>query len=372
MKKIFIVINVDWFFLSHRLPIALAAKEQGYDVTIVSANTGCKDEIESYGLPFIHLPFERSGTNPIHELKCIYLLCKLYRKHKPDLIHHVSLKACLLGSLAAKLVGHKNVVNAISGLGYSFTDGRRGLAQRMTQIMISIAFKSKTFHFILQNHDDVDLITKLRLVPAPNILLIKGSGVNLNVYSYTELPQIGKLQFLFPARMLYDKGLNEFIEAANILKSKIADKAEFVLAGDCDLENLTSIKPNELQKMIDNDYIKWIGFQQNMIPIYQQSSVVVLPSYREGLPKSLIEACAIGRPIITTNVPGCRECVIDGFNGCFVEAKNIEGLASAILEFVENKHLMEQYSKNSRILAEKEFSIENVINKTLDLYGKFL
>ena len=371
MKKLFIVVNVDWFFLSHRLPIALAAKKQGYDVTIICANTGHKEEVESHGISFINVPFERSGTNPIHELKCIRLLYRLYRKHKPDIIHHVSLKACLLGSLAAKMAKQKNVINAISGLGYNFTGDRSGLIQRITRFMISVAFKSKTFCFVLQNQDDVDLIDRLKLVPSENIMLIKGSGVDLKEYLYTELPQIDKLQFLFPARMLYDKGLNEFIEAATILKPKIVNKTEFVLAGDCDLENLSAIKPDELQKKIDNTYIKWIGFQKNMVPIYQQSSVVVLPSYREGLPKSLIEACAIGRPIITTNVPGCRECVIDGYNGRLVEVKNVEALASTILEFVENKHPMAQFSQNSRLLAEKEFSIENVINKTIEIYHKF-
>jgi len=278
----------------------------------------------------------------------------------------------LLGSFAAKMIGHKCVVNAISGLGYSFVEGRNGLTQRVIRYMTSIALKSKYFHFILQNHDDVKLITQLRLVPSTNIVLIKGSGVDLKVYSYTKLPQTDKMQFLFPARMLYDKGLDEFIEAANVLKPKITDKAEFVLAGDCDLENLTSIKQDELKKKIDNDYLKWIGHQINMIPIYQQSSVVVLPSYREGLPKSLIEACAIGRPIITTDVPGCRECVIDGYNGRLIEVKNVEALVSAILEFVENKHPMEQYSQNSRLIAEKEFSIENVINKTIEVYNKYI
>jgi len=371
MKKLFIVVNVDWFFLSHRLPIALAAKEQGYDVTIVCANTGRKQEIENHGLSFIDVPFQRSGTNLFYELKCVFLLRKLYIKYKPDIIHHVTLKACLLGSLAAKMAKQKNVINAISGLGYNFTKNRRGLVQRVTRFLISVAFKSKTFYFILQNHDDVDLIDKLKLVPSANIILIKGSGVNLNEYTYTELPQTDKMHFLFPARMLYDKGLNEFIEAANILKSKVADKANFILAGDCDLENLSAIKPDELQKKVDSTYLKWIGFQKNMISVYQQSTVVVLPSYREGLPKSLIEACAIGRPIITTDVPGCRECVIDGYNGRLVEAKNANALASAILEFVENKHPMEQFSQNSRLLAEKEFSIESVIHKTVEIYHKF-
>jgi len=371
MKKLFIVVNVDSFFLSHRLPIALAAKEHGYDVAIVCANTGHKKEIERYGLSFFDIPFERSGTNPIYELKCVLLLYKLYRKHKPDIIHHVTLKTCLLGSLAAKMLGHKNVVNAISGLGYNFIEGRKGLVQWIIRKMIPFAFKSKTFHFILQNPDDVDLIAKMKLVPNENIMLIKGSGVDLSVYAYTKLPQTDKLQFLFPARMLYDKGLEEFIDAANMLKPKIANMAEFILAGDCDPDNLATIKPDELNKKIDNIYIKWIGFQKNMISIYQQSSVVVLPSYREGLPKSLIEACAIGRPIITTNVPGCRECVIDGYNGRLVEVKNTEALASKILDFVENKQLLEQYSQYSRLLAEKEFSIESVVNKTIALYDKF-
>ena len=370
MKKVFIVVNEDSFFLSHRLPIALAAKAQGYAVTVVSANTGYKEAIENYGLSFLDIPFKRSGTNWGHEFKCICLLFKLYRKHKPDVIHHVTLKACLLGSLAAKMLRHKNVINAISGLGYNFIEGRNGLPQRIIQRMIPIAFKSQTFYFILQNHDDVDFITKLRLVPSENIVLMKGSGIDLNMYLYTELPQMDKLRFLFPARMLFDKGLNEFIEAANMLKSKIADKAEFVLAGGCDLENLAAIKPEELRKKIDNNYIKWIGFQKNMIPVYKQSSVVVLPSYREGLPKSLIEACAIGRPIITTDAPGCRECVIDGYNGCLVKVKDVASLASAILGFVGNKYPIEQYSQNSRSLAEKEFSIEDVINKTMKLYHK--
>ena len=370
MKKLFIVVNVDSFFLSHRLPIALAAKEQGYNVSIICANTGCRKEIENYGLAFIEVPFERSGTNFFHELKCIRLLCKLYRKYKPDVIHHVTLKVCLLGSLAAKIVGYKNVVNAISGLGYNFIEGRNGLPQRIIRLMIPIAFKSKTFHFILQNHDDIDLITNMKLVPSKNIVLIKGSGVDLKEYSYSKLPQTGKLQFLFPARMLFDKGLSEFIEAANKVKPKIADKAEFILAGDCDLENLAAIKPDELQEKVDNDYIKWIGYQKNMLPVYKQSSVVVLPSYREGLPKSLIEACAIGRPIITTDVPGCRECVVDGYNGRLIEAKNARDLASAILEFVDNKHLLEYYSQNSRLIAEKDFSIEDVITKTITVYNR--
>ena len=370
MKKLFIVVNVDWFFLSHRLPIALAAKKQGYEVTIVSANTGLKEEIESHELSFIEVPFERSGTRFFHELKCIRLLRKLYQKHKPDVIHHVTLKACLLGSLAAKSVNHKNVVNAISGLGYNFIDDRKGLTQRVIQHLIPIAFKSKTFYFILQNHDDVDLISKMKLVPSENIVLIKGSGVDLNEYTYTMLPKTNRLQFLFPARMLYDKGLSELLEAANILRSEIAHKAEFILAGDCDPENLAAITPDDLQKKVDGDYIKWIGFQKDMLPIYKNSTIVVLPSYREGLPKSLIEACAVGRPIITTDVPGCRECVIDGYNGRLVKVKCVNALAFAILEFVEGKLPMEQYSLNSRCLAEKEFSIENVVNKTMEVYEK--
>jgi hypothetical protein len=161
MKKIFIVVNFDRFFLSHRLPVAFAALKSGYDVTIIARDTGQKSEIESYGLGFIDFPFERSGTNPFYEIKCIFSLSRLYKSNRPDIIHHVTLKAVLLGSVAANLAGCKKVVNAMSGLGYNFTDGRDGLKQKIIKQVMKWVFKGKDFHYIFQNPDDINQFLEL-------------------------------------------------------------------------------------------------------------------------------------------------------------------------------------------------------------------
>ena len=371
-RKIFYVANVDWFFISHRLPLALHALEQDYEVYLLSLDTGRRQELEAKGIHFINIPFKRSGSNPFHELKCIFLLYRYYNRYKPEIIHHITLKASLLGSLAGKMVGNHHIINAISGLGYNFTDGRDGWLQKAIKLFIRLAFKSKNISFILQNPDDVELIKGLDLVPFSRIFLIKGSGVNLDEYSYFKASDEFPLKVLFPARILLDKGVMEFIEAAKILESEFLGKAKFILAGDCDKENLSVLGEEELQKFLVKDYIEWIGFQKNMKLLYQNSSIVILPSYREGLPKSLIEACSVGRPIITTDVPGCRECVEDGVNGYLVPAKDADSLADAIKLLLMDAEKRDEFGRNSRLLAEKEFSIDKVIDLTFNIYNKYL
>jgi glycosyltransferase involved in cell wall biosynthesis len=372
MKRFFIVVNIDWFFLSHRLPIALEAIKRGYEVYLLSANSGRREEIEKFGIHFIEVPFDRSGNNLFHEWKCIRVLYGNYKRLKPDIIHHVTLKAAILGSVAAKLSGKRNVINAISGFGYNFTDGRNGPLQIMIRLIMKMAFKSNHFYFILQNPDDVIMMKELGFVPKNHYKLIKGSGVDLTEFLHTELIEKEKLRILFPARILYDKGVMELIRAANLLKLKWNGKLMFVLAGDCDSDNKAVVSKEELEKYLIPGYIEWIGFRKDMISQYQQSDIVVLPSYREGLPKSLIEACAIGRPIITTDVPGCRECVIDGYNGRMVPAKAVEPLAKAIEELCESKEKRIQMGINSRKLAEREFSIEQVVENTFSIYEEIL
>ena len=370
--KFFLVVNVDWFFLSHRLPVAFAAKEKGYDVTILTKNTGKKQEIESYGLQFIDIDFERSGANPLKEIKCILSLIKLYKKEKPNVIHNITLKAALLSSIAAKLTGHKRVINAISGFGYNFTEDRNGFKQKIIKQMMSFAFKSRYFHFIFQNPDDIQQFKKLNFVLENNINLIKGSGVDLDKFTFEKEELKKKVRLILPARMLKDKGVLEFIEAAKKIKERCVDKAEFILAGDCDTINLAGISEEELKKVLDFPYIQWVGFQKYMFQVLKGSDIVVLPSYREGLPKSLIEACAVGRPIITTDTQGCRECVVDDWNGYLVPVKDIEILPQKMEFLINNKEKREIMGKNSRLLAEREFSIGKVIEKHLNIYETIL
>lgn len=372
MKRIVFVVNIDWFFLSHRLPLALEAIKRGHDVYLLTVNSGKRSEIEGYGINFIEVPFERSGKNVFHELKCIKILTGHYKRLKPDIIHHVTLKAALLGSIAAKISGNMNVVNAISGLGYNFTDGRNGPFQKLLRFMMRKSFKSDSFYFILQNPDDIEMMESQKLVPENHYRLIKGSGVDLKEFPYTQPVKKNKIHILFPARILYDKGVIELIEAAKCLEKEFKGKVVFILAGDCDENNKAVVHEEDLRKHLIPDYIVWIGYRKDMITQYQQSDIVVLPSYREGLPKSLIEACAIGRPIITTDVPGCRECVVDGYNGRMVPVKTVVPLANAIEELCKNKYLREKMGTNSRALAEKEFSIDIVIDKTFSVYKEFL
>lgn len=366
--KLFFVANVDWFFMSHRLPLALEALKEGDKVWLLTADTGRKQEIEALGIRFLTIPFKRSGRNPLHELRCLWLLCKYYRRYRPDVIHHITLKAALLGSLAAKLTFSRGVVNAISGLGYNFTDGRDGLLQKIVRLLIRTAFRSRRFSFILQNPDDVKTIRELHLVPPSHIHLIKGSGVDLEVFSYMPPYPKEKLHVLFPARILLDKGVMEFIEAAKSIREEAKGKVLFVLAGDCDRENLAVLREENLLPLLEQGYIEWIGFQKNMLPVYQQSDIVVLPSYREGLPKSLIEACAVGRPVVTTDVPGCRECVREGWNGFLVPAKDSGALVKSLLQLIKDGELRVLFGQNSRKLAEQEFSLTAVIEKHREIY----
>ncbi|WP_201747902.1 glycosyltransferase family 4 protein [Chitinophaga vietnamensis] len=367
--KLFIVVNVDWFFLSHRLPVALAAKAAGYDVTIVTCDTGRADDIRRHGLGFIHVPFERSGTNMKHEMRCLRILYRLYKRHQPDVLHHVTIKVALYGSIAARLTRMKGIVNAISGLGYNFTGGRKGITQKVLMSMMRFGFKGGNRHFIFQNEDDVNVFKSLRIVRDEDVTLIKGSGVDLQEFTFDGKPvPNGRIKVVLPARMLRDKGVMEFINAAKLLKPELIGKAVFILAGDVDHENLAAISAQELGELTDGDYIKWIGYQKNVQALLKECDLVVLPSYREGLPKSLIEAAAVGRPIVTTDVPGCRECVVPEYNGLLVPARDEQALADAMYRLISNEGMRVAMGANSRKLAEREFGVDQVIAKTLHIY----
>lgn len=365
------VVNVDWFFMSHRLPLAKHALEEGNEVYILTADTGWRKELENLGVKFVDIPFKRSGINPFHEIKCISQLVSEYKRIKPDIVHHITLKSSLCGSIAAKIAGVKNVINAISGFGYMFTDDRKGLVKTILSAVIKVAYRSKHFSFILQNPDDINSVKKMNLVPNENVYLIKGSGVNLNTYAYTEPIAKDKLEVLFPARILRDKGVVELIESAQLLKDKYFDCVKFVLAGDCDEENPAVLHESELKELLVDNYIEWIGYIKNMYPVYQQADIVALPSYREGLPKSLIEACAVGRPIVTTNAIGCKECVVNGINGYLVPVKSVNDLADALESLIIDEKKRLSFGKCSRKMAEQVFSIDSVIDKTFAIYNTY-
>lgn len=370
MIRLFIVVNVDWFFLSHRKDIALSAQKNGYDVTVVTKDTGKKQYIEALGLKVIDLPMNRSGQNIIEELYTCWFLYRFYRREKPDIIHHVGLKAILWGTLAAKLAKVHGVVNAVSGLGIFFSEENKSLVSKLLPKVLRFSHHRKNLAVIFQNEEDKGLFLKNRIIKEEQAFMIKGSGVDLNQYCYTPELESEKIKVLFTARMIVEKGVFVLVDAALKLKEKYGDKVEFLLCGGLD-DNPKAIKEEELKAVCDGGYIQWLGYRTDVLELLKSCHIVAFPSYyKEGLPKSLIEAAAVGRPIVTTNSIGCKETVVDGYNGYLIPVKDSETLAEKLNILFEDENLRRNMGRNSRILAEKDFSIENVIHRHLEIYSQ--
>lgn len=370
---ILFVVNVDWFFLSHRLPLALSALEKGYQVSLVSKDTGRKTEIEGYGIRFFDIDFGRSGMNPIKELQLVFALRRRYVKLKPNLIHHVTIKPNIYGNLAARFSGFQPVcVNAISGLGYNFIEGRTSFLQKILVGLMKFAYGYRKANFIFQNPDDLAFYKRLGLVNASNYIIIKGAGVDDRAFPYIPPSAKSLVEIVLPARMLFDKGIGEFHQAALELQSDFSGKVKFLLAGDVDPANPASALADDLRKMEIPGYFEWIGFQKDIRSVFASSDIVCLPSYREGMPKSLIEAMAVGRPIVTTDVPGCRECVDEGQNGLLVPVQNANQLASALRKLLENEPLRLEMGRASREKMLREMTLDKVLEQTFGFYNQLL
>ena len=383
MRKLFIIVNVDWFFLSHRLPVALAAQKAGWDVTIVTADTGKLKDIEAAGLKTINLPMSRSGMNIIEELKTLNFLRKLYAKEKPDVVHHVGMKTILWGTLAARFAKVKGVVNAISGLGGFFAEDNTSIMAKIVPMVLRFSHDRKNLLCIFQNDEDKGLYVKNKIIKENQARYIKGSGVDLKEFSYTQEPVIngngnvndnfvGKLRVILTARMIVEKGIFILTEAAEKLRSKYEDKVEFLLVGGID-DHPGAITKEQLDAVCDGKYIQWLGYRTDVKELLQSSHIVAFPSYyMEGLPKSLIEADAIGRPVITCNSVGCKEAVIDGHNGYLIPTKNVDALVEKLDILLSNAKLRQEMGRNSRAYAEANFSLDMVIEKHLEIYEELV
>ena len=372
MKKLYIVVNVDWFFLSHRLPVALAAQKAGWDVTIVTADTGKLKDIEAQGLKVINLPMSRSGMNIKEELGTLNFLRKLYKREKPDVVHHVGMKTILWGTLAAKFVHVNGVVNAISGLGGFFAEDNKGMMAKLVPKVLKFSHDRKKLLCIFQNDEDKGLYVKNGIIKPEQARYIKGSGVDLKEFCYTPEPTEGKIRVILTARMIVEKGIFVLTEAAEKLRSKYEDKVEFLLVGGID-DHPGAITREQLDAVCDGNYIQWLGYRTDIKELLQSSHIVAFPSYyMEGLPKSLIEADAIGRPVITCNSVGCKETVIDGYNGYLIPTKNVDALVEKLDVLLCNGKLRQEMGRKSRAYAEANFSIDVVIERHLNIYNELI
>lgn len=370
--KLFIVVNVDWFFMSHRLPVALAAQKAGWNVTIVTADTGKLKEIAAKGLKVINLPMSRSGMNILEELKTLNFLRKLYKREKPDVVHHVGMKTILWGTLATKFSRVKGVVNAISGLGGFFAEDNKGILSKVMPKVLRFSHNRPNLLCIFQNNDDWGLYVKHGIIKYEQGRFIKGSGVDLSQFNYTPEPETGTIKVILTARMIVEKGIYLLTEAAERLRSKYEGKAEFWLVGMID-DHPGAPTKEELESHCDGKYIQWLGYRTDVNELLKKSHIMAFPSYyMEGLPKSLIEANAIGRPIVTTNSVGCKDAVVDGESGFLIPLKDVDVLTEKLDLLIGDKDLRQTMGKAARSYAEKYFDIEVVKNRHLEIYKELL
>lgn len=371
-KKLLLVINVDWFFLSHRLPIALAAQKDGFEVHIATSITDKLDVLLSHGFRVHELCLVRDGVGIFNAIQTAWSLWRIIYQVKPDVVHLVTIKPVLLGGLVARWMRVPALVSAISGLGYVFTAEGYKAWLRMTVVgrIYACALGHSNQVVIFQNSNDRDALMALTNLPYSKVEMIRGSGVDLAQYRMAP-EDAGVPVVLFPARLLADKGIFEFVAAAKFLQVN-GVKARFVLAGCIDRANPTSVTYSQLDYWLEEGVVEYWGYRSDMSQVFTNASLVVLPSYREGMPKALLEAAASGRAVVTTDVPGCRSAIESGVTGLLVPVRNVESLALAIEQLVANPEQRKAMGLAGRCLAEREFDVRMVVEKHLAIYRKLL
>lgn len=371
-NRLLFVVNDTEFFISHRLPIARAAQKRGFAVHLAAAPIGDVRPLARAGIVFHPFSIRRGRLALRSDLRLFFRLFQIYREVRPDIVHHVTIKPVLFGGIAARFAGVPAVVAAVSGLGYIFIG--RGLRARLRRVMVKCVYRMALAHrnsrVIFQNEDDRSLFLASGLVEEKNITMIKGSGVDLQVFAPTPEPP-GPVIVLLASRLLWDKGVGEFVEAAVALKRE-GVQATFVLVGDNRTENPSRIQTAQLEEWQRAGNVAWWGYRDDMPEVFAAAHIVCLPSYREGLPKVLLEAAAAGRPIVTTDVPGCREVVRDGDNGLLVPARDSASLAMALRELIGNPGLRVRMGRRGRKIVEQEFSLEKIVGQTLETYTTLL
>ena len=371
--KLLFLVTEDWYFWSHRLPIARAALRNGYEVVVATRVGACGQKIRDEGFRLIPLQLGRESYAPWNEFHAIRELLSIYRREQPDIVHHVALKPILYGSIAALRRKDIRVINALAGLGYLVASSsvRARLLSRVVWGAFRFLLGRANSRVLLQNEEDRQFaVTKLR-VPEGKTTVIRGSGVDMELFQPMPEPA-GVPVVLLSSRMLWNKGITEFVEAARRLRHQGLE-ARFVLAGDTDASSPSGIPRRQLEDWQASGAVEWWGHRNDMIATLKQASLVCLPSHGgEGVPKALIEAAASGRAIVTTDVPGCRDIVRQGINGILVAPKDPVGLAHAIEELLKDPARRQEMGRRGREIAVSEFSEETVVEQTLALYREVL
>jgi glycosyltransferase involved in cell wall biosynthesis len=377
VTRILYVVNNIEFFRSHRWPLAEGARAAGFDVHVATPNGENDAAMRAAG--FQHHPFHlaRGGQNPLRDGRSLTELVALYRHVRPALVHHVTIKPVVYGGLAARIARVPAVVQAVSGLGYVFmAKGTRARLRRTAVIALyKQAFAHPNLRAIFQNRDDERELCALRIVRPEQAVHIAGSGVDLSAFSVGAPPDKAPALVVLPARTLWDKGVGEFVQAARILRDRArggSPPARFALVGGPDPHNPTAVDPQTLDTWAREGVVEVWGHRTDMPRVLAQAAIVCLPSYREGMPKTLLEACAASRPIVTTDVPGCREAVRNGENGFVVPPRDPNRLADALGTLLDDPDLRQRMGAAGRARAEREFDVRAVVSRTLALYRELM
>lgn len=367
--KILFFVTEDWFVCSHWLPLIEGAKKTGFEVVVVTRTNRHAEKILQHGARVIPFEISRRGTNVLRELKNILRLMGIYRREQPDIVHHVAMKPMLYGSLAAHLMRVPYTVNWVAGMGWLFVSSnwRAKILRIAIRKVLGVLLRGTAV--IVENKDDQAIIAGIG-VAHQHIHLIRGAGVDTLRYAPSPEPY-GVPLVVLPARMLWDKGVGEFVDAATRLRKRGVN-ARFVLVGEPDAENPASVPAEQLIIWQKEGAVEWWGRREDMPQVLAQSHIVCLPSYREGLPKSLLEAASCGRPIVTTDVPGCREIVCDEDNGLLVEARDAAALAEALARLLAEPELRQRMGRRGRERVLGEYSQERIVAQVLALYRGIL
>lgn len=375
MHIVFVVNNAA-FFVSHRLPIGNGARRAGHEVVLITGQGGsvtlessALQVLQACGMHHRTLAFCSTGINPFRELAGLMQLAWALYRLRPDVVHCVSPKGIMYGGLASRLVGVPCVVLAVSGMGYLFTGRKRGPKKWLGiayQRLIRLVYGHPNKRVIVQNQDDWQALQSARLAQADELVLIPGSGVRLADYAGIG-EQMRQDLVVLPARMLRDKGVFEFVAAARAVRA-VDSGWRFALVGTADYQNPTAVPLEQIQRWVAQGDIEWWGHREDMPAVLAQARIVCLPSYREGMPKALLEAAAAGCAVVTTDVIGCREAVVPGVTGDLVPAMDADALARCLLALINDPPRLARYAHAGRLRAAERFSEDAVVAQTLGLY----
>ncbi|CUI77215.1 glycosyltransferase family 4 protein [Achromobacter aegrifaciens] len=368
-RRLLFVVNNPAFFMSHRVPVALAAQQAGYEVHVATMDGPAVADIQALGMTHHAIPMTRSGKHPLQELGTLLALIRLFRHLRPQIVHLVTIKPVLYGGIAARLTRVPGMVAAISGLGFVFLSNslKMKLVRAVVARLYRLALGHPNSRVIFQNASDRDLLKSLGAVRDAQVVMIRGAGVDLNEYRAQPEPPAPPVVVTMVARLLRDKGVQEFVQAARLLRER-GLPITMQLVGGVDAGNPASATQDEVDAWQQEGCVRALGERSDVAALYAASHIAVLPSYREGLPKSLIEAAACARAVVTTDVPGCRDAIEPGETGLLVPVRDAQALADAIARLAEDPALRQSMGAAGRALAEREFNIDRVARVHVEIY----